>query len=246
VVYAYDTETGEKGLKTVQKTFVHNVTELIYVTVNDELIHTNPKHPFYVEGAGFKRADELKVGDRVRLLNGEIKKVDKLEAESLKHPVKVFNFRVADWHDYYVGTHGVLVHNADNPCAVTNKTSSRREIAEQKLAKAELGENNKTIDSRTGFEVGRFIGDDRGNVFIEPKGGSTVPAGKNGVDTHTLYPNGSNYNRYNPVGHGNNSIPHGHGHLMGTGYGRKGQGSSIDALGNVVPFNSSDAHWTIY
>jgi len=33
---------------------------------------------------------------------------------------------------------------------------------------------------------------------------------------------------------------------MGTGYGRKGQGSSIDALGNVVPFNSSDAHWTIY
>jgi len=91
-----------------------------------------------------------------------------------------------------------------------------------------------------------ILGGDRGNVFIEPKGGFTVPAGKNGVDTHTLYPNGSNYNRYNPIGHGNNSIPHGHGHLMGTGYGRKGQGSSIDALGNVVPFNSSDAHWTIY
>jgi len=119
LVYAYDTETGEKGLKTVQKNFVHDVTELIHVTVNGELIHTTPNHPFYVEGAGFKRADELKVGDRVRLLSGETKKVDRLEAESLKHPVKVFNFRVADWHDYYVGTQGVLVHNADNPCAVT-------------------------------------------------------------------------------------------------------------------------------
>jgi hypothetical protein len=38
------------------------------------------------------------------------------------------------------------------------------------------------------MEVGRFIGDDRGNVFIEPVGGSTVPAGRNGVDTHwTIY-----------------------------------------------------------
>ncbi len=126
------------------------------------------------------------------------------------------------------------------------KTPTRRELAEQKLAEAASGINNKTIDSRTNMEIGRFIGDDRGNVFIEPVGGTTVPAGRNGVDTHTLYPYGSNYNRYNPVGHGNNTTPHGHGHLMGTGPGRRGQGPSIDVLGNVVPFNSPDAHWTIH
>lgn len=82
--------------------------------------------------------------------------------------------------------------------------------------------------------------------MIEPVGGSTVSAGRNGIDTHTLYPNGSNYQRYNPAGHGNNSTPHGHGHAMGTGAGRRGQGASIDVNGNVVPFNSSDAHWPIY
>jgi hypothetical protein len=36
--------------------------------------------------------------------------------------------------------------------------------------------------------------------MIEPVGGRTVSAGKGGVDTHTLYPNGSNYQRLNPQG----------------------------------------------
>jgi len=78
------------------------------------------------------------------------------------------------------------------------------------------GINNRTIDLLTGIEVGLLFVDDRGNVMIEPVGGSTVPAGSNGIDTHTLYTNGSNYQRYNPQGHRNNSTPHGHGHLMGT------------------------------
>jgi len=102
-----------------------------------------------------------------------------------------------------------------------------------------------TVDPNTGQPVGRFIGDSKGNVMIEPKGGKTVPAGKNGVDTHTTYPNGSNYQRLNPQGHANNPKPHGHGHLQGKGPGKKGQGDSIDNRGKQVPFNSKDAHWDI-
>jgi hypothetical protein len=81
--------------------------------------------------------------------------------------------------------------------------------------------------------------------MIQPKGGSTVPAGRGGGDTHTLYPNGSNYQRLNPVGHPRNPTPHGHGHLPGTGPGMRGQGPSIDPRGNVVPWNSPAAHWPI-
>ena len=104
-----------------------------------------------------------------------------------------------------------------------------------------------TIDPRTGKEVGRFVVDPKGNTMIEPAGGSTPEkgAGQGGQDTHTLYPNGSNYQRLNPNGHSNNSTPHGHGHLEGTGVGRAGQGPSIDIYGNVVPFNSQPAHWSI-
>jgi hypothetical protein len=98
----------------------------------------------------------------------------------------------------------------------------------------------------TSSQVGRFIGDSKGNTMIEPVGGKTVPAGKGGVDTHTLYPNGSNYQRLNPQGHTNNPTPHGHGHLPGTGPGMKGQGPSTDPHGNVVPWNSPAAHWPIH
>jgi RHS repeat-associated protein len=98
---------------------------------------------------------------------------------------------------------------------------------------------------KAGNEIGRVIVDSRGNAMIEPVGGRTVAAGKGGVDTHTLYPNGSNYQRLNPQGHANNSTPHGHGHELGTGPGMKGQGPSLDVNGNAVPWNSPAAHWPI-
>jgi RHS repeat-associated protein len=98
---------------------------------------------------------------------------------------------------------------------------------------------------KAGNQIGRIIVDSKGNAMIEPVGGKTVAAGKGGVDTHTLYPNGSNYQRLNPQGHGNNPTPHGHGHAPGTGPGMKGQGPSLDVNGNVVPWNSPAAHWPI-
>ena len=97
-------------------------------------------------------------------------------------------------------------------------------------------------DQRTGWPIQRYIGDFRGNNMFEPLGGQTVP-GPNPVDTHTLYPNGSNYHRLNPQGHRDDPTPHGHGHLMGTGPYRQGQGPSIDVKGNVVSRKSPDAHW---
>ena len=110
-----------------------------------------------------------------------------------------------------------------------------------------LGDNvGPTIDPRTEWEVGRFVVDPRENVMIEPVGGRTVTAGRGGVDTHTLYPNGSNYQRLNPVGHPRNPTPHAHGHLLGTGPGMRGQGPSISIFGNVVPWNSPEAHWPIW
>jgi RHS repeat-associated protein len=102
-----------------------------------------------------------------------------------------------------------------------------------------------TVDRATGQQVGRFVVDQRGNAMIEPVGGTTVPAGRGGVDTHTLYPNASNYQRLNPHGHPGNPTPHGHGHRLGTGPGKRGQGPSIDPEGNVVPWNSGAAHWPI-
>lgn len=111
------------------------------------------------------------------------------------------------------------------------------------------GYQNPQTCSRNGVTVGQFIADRNGNVMVEPVGGSTgpyPPHRPNSPDTHTYYPNGSNYMRINPQGHGPNTTPHGHGHLPGTGTGRSGQGSSTDIFGNPVPSNSGAAHWPIY
>ena len=102
--------------------------------------------------------------------------------------------------------------------------------------------------SRDGVPVGRFISDQRANAMIEPIGGSTnsYPANTNRRDTHTFYPNGSNYMRLNPVGGhgGSNTNAHGHGHAPGLP-GKNGQGSSLHFYGNSVPSNSAAAHWSI-
>lgn len=115
----------------------------------------------------------------------------------------------------------------------------------QQYPKDTLSQNGTIVDRNTGVEVGRFIVDSRGNVMIEPAGGRTVPAGRGGIDTHTTYPNGSNYQRLNPYGHGSNNLPHAHGHLEGIGPGMRGQGQSIGIYGNPVMWNSPEAHWTI-
>jgi RHS repeat-associated protein len=100
-----------------------------------------------------------------------------------------------------------------------------------------------TIDPNTGQEVGRFVVDPKGNAMIEPEGGSTISAGQGGADTDTTYPNGSNYQRLKPNGHGGDPTAHGHGHLQGTGPGKAGQGPSISPNGTVVKPNTQAAHW---
>lgn len=113
------------------------------------------------------------------------------------------------------------------------------------MAAKDVGKLPGPATDKAGNQIGRIVVDSKGNAMIEPVGGKTVAAGKGDVDTHTLYPNGSNYQRLNPQGHGNNPTPHGHGHAPGTGHGMKGQGPSLDVNGNVVPWNSPAAHWPI-
>ena len=125
------------------------------------------------------------------------------------------------------------------------RAALRRAAMLRRMADAMAGNFHQTVDPLTGIPVGRFVGDTRGNWMIEPVGGRTIAYGNHG-DVHTLYPNGSNYQRFNPKGHLGNPTPHIHAHLMGTGPGRRGQGPSLDVNGNVVNFWSPAAHWPVH
>ena len=116
VVWSCNPDTGETGLKSVKQVFVNETDELVHVTItNDsgktENIDTTVRHPFYVVDYGFKYASELKIGDRVKSVDGDIYEVSNVDSEKLAKPVKVYNFEVEDWHTYFVSEEMILVHN---------------------------------------------------------------------------------------------------------------------------------------
>ena len=103
--------TGEVAVKTVTETYVNETDELIHIGVNGETISATPSHPFYVDKLGWTLARSLRAGDVLVLSNGELVTVEFVQHEILESPIKVYNFEVEDFHTYFVGECGVLVHN---------------------------------------------------------------------------------------------------------------------------------------
>ena len=110
-VWASDPDTGETALKQVVQTFNNETTELVHVTVNGEEIVCTNEHPFYSPVKGWTAACQLRAGDILVMLNGEYVIVEQVQHELLESPVATYNFEVQDFHTYYVGNTGVLVHN---------------------------------------------------------------------------------------------------------------------------------------
>lgn len=147
LVYSKDTLSGETGYKKVVQVFCNETTELLHVQIGDEIITTTPKHPFWVEGYGFKEAALLETGDLVETTEGELLPVSGVWLEYLDEPVLVYNFEVEDWHTYYVSEIGIWVHNAEGcveKLAGSNKNHVNGSIAEiqgyqDALNKGEIG-----------------------------------------------------------------------------------------------------------
>ena len=140
VVLAADEETGEYAYKEVVRTFVNTTEEITHVTISNsegvqEVIDSTPQHPFYVEGKGWVEASALHAGMTIWFANGTKGTVEDISNEGLEEPVTVYNFEVADFHTYFVGESGVLVHNT---CDVTwpnkdhtNKTEGHWETIQE-------------------------------------------------------------------------------------------------------------------
>ena len=112
-VWSVAPETGDPEPKQVEDVFVNETDDLVKVTYAEETLTVTPNHAFYVAEKGWVSAVNLRAGDRLQLLNGEYVVVEQVQHEILESPVKVYNFRVADNHTYYVGQdNAVLVHNA--------------------------------------------------------------------------------------------------------------------------------------
>jgi RHS repeat-associated protein len=114
-VYSENAETGEQGFKRVKRVFARETTVLIHVFLGDIEIKTTPEHPFYVPVKGWVTAEELYVGEHVKLSSKEPREITFIQREFLTEPITVYNFEVEGWHTYFVSKNAVLVHNGCDP-----------------------------------------------------------------------------------------------------------------------------------
>ena len=110
-VWATNPETGETALKKVVDTFVNETNHVTHITINGEIITSTQTHPYYVANKGWILAKNLRAGDILVTIHGERVILELVQHEILEAPVTTYNFEVADFHTYYVGTYNVLVHN---------------------------------------------------------------------------------------------------------------------------------------
>lgn len=122
-VLSENEQTGEVAIKEVYATSVSETDEFYHIHVNGEEIIATGTHPFYVYKFGWTTARALRAGDVLVLLNGELVTVEWIDHEILESPIYVYNFEVEDFHTYFVGESGILVHNGKTctPAASTNE-----------------------------------------------------------------------------------------------------------------------------
>jgi len=124
LVYSYDTRTERIVVKPVVELYYSQSDQLLDITINDEEIKTTKNHPFYnPDDESWVCASSLHVGERVFLASGKAGIIKDIELENEKG-TPVYNFKVYDTHNYFVGSIGVLVHNKCD-AEITNIQSAR-------------------------------------------------------------------------------------------------------------------------
>lgn len=111
-VWAWDEKTGDVSLKKVVETYINETEEVVHIFVQGEEIITTPSHPFYSPVKGWTDAVNLRAGDILITVNGELVIVEKIQHEILESPITVYNFQVEGYHTYYVSNVNILVHNS--------------------------------------------------------------------------------------------------------------------------------------
>ena len=86
--------------KPIEEVFIRNA-HVMFVSIAGRRIGTTAEHPFYVQGRGWTPAGELALGDLVPSHDGQWNPVTALDFTGEIR--RVYNFRIADHHTYFVG-----------------------------------------------------------------------------------------------------------------------------------------------
>lgn len=107
LVLAQDPLTGQLAYKAVQQRTLRVPTSLLQLTAGSDTIEATGGHPFWTEGEGWGVAKDLRASHYLHAVCGPVRVSG---TESLP-PREVYNLIVADWHTFFVGQQGLLVHD---------------------------------------------------------------------------------------------------------------------------------------
>ena len=109
-VLSKNEQTGEVAAKKVLHTSVRqNIWTRKLSFDNGAILETTDEHPLYVEGRGFVKAKEVGIGSSIVTRAGPSAKVVGVEADVRR--ATVYNFTVDEFHNYFVGSQALWVHN---------------------------------------------------------------------------------------------------------------------------------------
>ncbi|WP_043581901.1 polymorphic toxin-type HINT domain-containing protein [Acetivibrio clariflavus] len=149
-VLSKDVKSGEIGYKKVNYVYIKNTNRLVQLIVGNEEINTTSSHLFFTDSGWCKSAKNITVGDRILTADGELKEVTATRVVELEEAIRIYNLNVDEFHTYFVGTSGLLVHNdctAEMMAAGRNAITyaKKRDIADPRVL--------SDIASTTAFSV---------------------------------------------------------------------------------------------
>ena len=113
IVLSYNEKTKQNEYSKVLQTMIHYVNENIYnLYIENEILSVTGNHKFLVKQNNFVQwipAEQIQIGDYVFFADYTWHKISNIQIK-LKL-ITVYNFEVANNHNYYVGLNKILAHN---------------------------------------------------------------------------------------------------------------------------------------
>ena len=163
-VWAYNPQTKKMELEPIQHIWLNHDNDLVDVTLTatikgsnrktsqqNEVIHTNEKHPFLTKEKGFIPVSQLKPGMHVLEANGSYGVVAKLEV--VLGTMWMYNLTVAQDHTYLVGSEQWIVHNCNRAKLRTNTGAGAGEQAHHIIPCACETDPNVVAATGMGFQI---------------------------------------------------------------------------------------------
>jgi len=107
LVLAQHPQSGALAYKAVQQRTLRPSKKLLMLTAGTDTLETTGGHPFWSEGEGWCVVKQLRPGQYLHGVNGPVS----VAAYENAQPKEVYNLVVSDWHTFFVGQQGLLVHD---------------------------------------------------------------------------------------------------------------------------------------